>query len=80
MPVGKLVDESLNSTHWPNRFQHAVLVNSSAMNLLNTVESRDFGLACVLDIQCSNCGAINNVATGWKHGRVYDMNTKLALG
>jgi len=50
------------------------------MNLLNTVESRDFGQACVLDIQFSNCGAVNNAATGRKHGRVYDMNTKLALG
>ncbi|XP_052212333.1 uncharacterized protein LOC127831382 isoform X2 [Dreissena polymorpha] len=49
------------------------------INLLNTVGSRDFGLACVLDILCCNCGAINNVATGRKHGRVYDMNTKLAL-
>ncbi|XP_052260702.1 uncharacterized protein LOC127864846 [Dreissena polymorpha] len=50
------------------------------MNLLNTVGSRDFGQACVLEIQCSNCGAINNVASGRKHDRVYDMNTKLALG
>ncbi|XP_052238638.1 uncharacterized protein LOC127849935 [Dreissena polymorpha] len=49
------------------------------MNLLNTVGSRDFGQACVLEIQRSNCGAINNVATGRKHDRVYDMNTKLAL-
>ncbi|XP_052218734.1 uncharacterized protein LOC127836272 [Dreissena polymorpha] len=47
--------------------------------LLNTVERRDFGLACVLDIPCCNYGAINNVASGRKHGRVYDMNTKLAL-
>ncbi|KAH3778824.1 hypothetical protein DPMN_180296 [Dreissena polymorpha] len=36
------------------------------MNLLNTVGSRDFGQACVLEIQCSNCGAIHNVATGRK--------------
>ena len=50
------------------------------MNLLNTVESMDFGQACVLDIQFSNCGAVNNVATGRKHGRVYDMITKLAFG
>jgi hypothetical protein len=50
------------------------------MNLLNTVESMDFGQACVLDIQFSNCGAVNNAATGRKHGRVYDMITKLAFG
>ena len=48
------------------------------ISLLNTEESRDFGLPCVLHKQCSNCGAINNVATGRNNCRVYAMNAKLA--
>ena len=53
---------------------------SLPIHLHNTVASRNFGLACVLDVMCNSCGAVNAVHTGRKHGKIYDMNTKLALG
>ena len=44
------------------------------------LHSRKQGFRTGMCTQCSNRGAINNVASGRKHDRVYDMNRKLALG
>ncbi|XP_060596804.1 uncharacterized protein LOC132750778 [Ruditapes philippinarum] len=52
---------------------------ASPLYLENTVNSKNFGLASVLDIACQKCGKVKRVHTGRKHGKVYDMNTKLAI-
>lgn len=52
------------------------------LNLNHTEEIQTYGLGSLLKVQCfnTNCLNINHIPTGERHGRIWDVNTKLATG
>ena len=71
------------------RLERGCYACSKALRLINVVKEERFGLASVLHVKCSSggCGAISMVQTSKTHRssgsgtrRVYDVNTKAALG
>lgn len=53
---------------------------ASPLHLHTTVSSKNYGLASVLHIVCENCSQINSIHTDRKPGKIYDMNTTIAIG
>lgn len=52
------------------------------LNIVDTVRETRHGLGGWLQILCSNpaCNFVNNVPLGKRHGKVWDVNSKFALG
>ncbi|VDI64025.1 Hypothetical predicted protein [Mytilus galloprovincialis] len=51
------------------------------LHLKHAVKINDCGLGSILKIMCMNrnCNHLNNVPTGKRHGRIWDINSKVAL-
>lgn len=52
------------------------------LHLKHAVKINECGLGSILKIMCMNrnCNHLNNVPTGKRHGRIWDINSKVALG
>lgn len=56
------------------------VVCRTPLHLSNTEGEKRYGLASTLYIRCMNCHVLNDVHTGKKSQRSFDINLKLALG
>jgi len=55
---------------------------SQPLHLADCVGETRYGLSGYLKVKCmySECGLMNQIPTGSRHGKIWDANTKLASG